>query len=55
MIKVISFFFEKGKLYREGTIITDFTKKQEDKRIKLKQAIKLEKKEVKPSRSKKEK
>ena len=57
MIKVISFFFQDGKLYREGTIIRDFTKEQEARRIELKQAISLdvEKKEGKPKRRKKEK
>lgn len=60
MIKVISFFFNKeenNKLYREGEIIRHFTKEQEDRRIELKHAIRLdvEKKEGSPKRSKKEK
>ena len=57
MIKVISFFYQDGKLYREGTIIRDFTPEQEARRIELKQAISLdvEKKEGSPKRSKKEK
>lgn len=57
MIKVISFFYEGDKLYREGTIIRDFTQEQENKRLELKQAIKLdvEKKEGKPKRGKKQK
>lgn len=60
MIKVISWFFNKeedGKLYKIDDVISHFTKEQEDKRIKLKQAVRVkpEKKERKPRRSKKEK
>lgn len=51
MIKVISFFYEDGKIYRNGTLIDHFTIEQEDKRIKTKQAVRVG---VKKSAPKKE-
>ena len=56
MIRVISFFFKKGKRYDAGQIITDFTKEEEDFHVNIGHAerIKTEKVQRKPSRKKRE-